>query len=194
MGITVVVFCGYFSDNVTLVIQTKAKITSQQFIEDVINEEVLSENYELFYKSVNEDGVISVAFDVNKANLLVSNTLSKLRKISTDFNEKGSFDVSIPASYLFIPSSFFFSDLKLNVDTSSLLSYDVKLITGVKEYGINSSLVNLSLAVNISYQVIVPLMIDVVDNYIEIPIAIEIINGKVPDVILSMKENSSFEE
>lgn len=182
-------FCGYFSESVTKVIETKAKITSQLFIEEVIKEEVLKDKNELFYKSVNEDGVISVAFNVDGANLIVANTLSKLRKISNDFSDNGSFEVSIPSSYLFIPSSYIFSDLTLNVDTSALLYYEVKLITDVKEYGINSSLVNLSLAINISYQVIVPLMINTVDNYIEVPIAMEIINGKVPDMILNLKEN-----
>lgn len=182
------IFCGYFSDSVVDVIKTKAKINSQAYIEETICEEVLSQKYELFYKSVNEDGVLSVSFDTNKANLLVANTMSKLRKISSDFNKTGNFDVQIPVSYLFIPSSYFLSDFRLNVDTSALLAYDVKLKTDIKEYGINSSLVNLSLAINITYQVIVPLMIEVVDNYIEVPIAMEIINGKVPEVVLGFKE------
>ena len=74
-------FCGYFSEGVTKVIETKAKITSQLFIEEVIKEEVLTVKDELFYKSVNEEGVISVSFNVDKSNMIVSNTLSKLRKI-----------------------------------------------------------------------------------------------------------------
>lgn len=183
------VFCGYFSDSVVAVITTKAKLNSQLYIEQTIKEEVLKDEYSLFYKSVNEEGVTAISFDVNKANMLVADTMHKLRKISQTFNENGSFDVDIPVSYLFLPSSYFLSNIKLNVETSALLSYDVRLKTDIKEYGINSSLVNLSLAINISYQVVVPLMIELVDNYFEVPVAMEIINGKVPDVVLGLKES-----
>lgn len=177
--------CGYFSDNVTNIITTKAKLESDYYIERVIKEEVLKEEYALFYKSVGSDGLTNASFDVAKANLLVVNSMSKLRKISKEFNINNDFDVEVPISYLFIPNSYFLPNMRLKVETSSLLYYDVKLKSDIKEYGINSSLVNLSLIINISYQVIVPLMIKIIDNEIEVPIAMEIINGKVPDVLFT---------
>ena len=167
------------------IITTKAKLESETYIEQVIKEEVLKDDYNLFYKSVGSDGLTTASFDVAKANLLVANSMSKLRNIATEFNNNGGFDVNIPISYLFIPNAYFLPNLKVNVETSALLYYDVKLKTNIEEYGINSSLVNLSLVINISYQVIVPLMVKIVDNTIEIPIALEIINGKVPDVLFT---------
>ena len=167
------------------IITTKAKLESETYIEQVIKEEVLKDDYNLFYKSVGSDGLTTASFDVAKANLLVANSMSKLRNIATEFNNNGGFDVNIPISYLFIPNAYFLPNLKVNVETSALLFYDVKLKTNIEEYGINSSLVNLSLVINISYQVIVPLMVKIVDNTIEIPIALEIINGKVPDVLFT---------
>ena len=179
------VLCGYFSDNVINIITTKAKLSSYAYIERVIKEEVLKEEYNLFYKSVGTDGLTSASFDVAKANLLVANSMSKLRNISDTFNSSGGFEVEVPLTYLFIPNAYFLSNIKINVQTSALLYYDVKLKTDIKEYGINSSLVNLSLVINISYQVIVPLMVRVVDNSIEVPVALEIINGKVPEVLFT---------
>lgn len=167
------------------IITTKAKLESESYIEQVIKEEVLKDDYNLFYKSVGSDGLTTASFDVAKANLLVANSMSKLRNIATEFNNNGGFDVNIPISYLFIPNAYFLPNLKVNVETSALLYYDVNLKTNIEEYGINSSLVNLSLVINISYQVIVPLMVKIVDNTIEIPIALEIINGKVPDVLFT---------
>ena len=177
-------FCGYFSDSVVDIINTKAKIASQTYIEEVIKEEVLAEEVNLFYKTVGTDGVIASSFDVYKANTLLANTMRKLKSISNDFSEN-SFDVLVPVSYLFIPTSYILPNIKLTVETSSLMYYDVSLKTDIKEYGINSSLVSLILKVDISYQVIVPLMIQIVDNSIEIPLALEVINGKVPEVLLS---------
>ena len=44
---------------------------------------------------------------------------------------------------------------------------------------------SLYLVVDISYQVVVPMMLEIVDNTIEVPLAMEVINGKVPDVLFS---------
>ena len=139
-------FCGYFSDNVGNIIRVNAKLKSQEYIEEVITNEVLKEKYDLFYESVNENGMVSASFDTDKANLIVSNAMKRLRTLSTDFNGNNSFTVSVPASYLFVPNAYFLPDIKISVETGSLLYYDVKLKTDIKEYGINSSLVNLSLA------------------------------------------------
>ena len=176
--------CGYFSEAVINIINVKSKIASQTYIEEILKEEILVEEVDLFYKTVTEDGVIASSFDVNKANLLLSKTMSKMRKISKEF-EENEFVVMVPASYLFIPSAYFLPNLKLNVATSTLLYYDVSLKTDIREYGINSSLVSLILKVDIKYQVIVPLMVQMVDNSIEIPLSLEIINGEVPQVLLS---------
>ncbi len=179
------VLSGYFSESVVSIITTKSKLNSQEYIERIIKEEVVSKNYDLFYESVSTDGVVISSFDVNKANIILSDAMGCLRCIADKFNEEGSFDVRVPISYLFIPSSYFLSDITLNVKTSSLLFYDVKIKTNIEEYGINSSIVTLSLQVEVSYQVIVPLMFEVVDNYIDVLLAVEVINGKVPEVLFS---------
>ena len=178
-------FCGYFSESVTQIIITKAKITSQEYIGEILTEEITNKEVDLFYDSVSKDGVVFSSFNVNKANQILSDVMNKLKDISEEFNEDGSFVVDIPVSYLFIPSSYLFPNVKVNVETSSLLYYDVKLKSDVKEYGINSSLVSLYLVVDISYQVVVPMMLEIVDNTIEVPLAMEVINGKVPEVLLS---------
>ena len=178
-------FNGYFSESVTQVIVTQAKINSQDYISEILKEEITNKEIDLFYDSVSTDGVVISSFNVNKANQILSDVMYKLKDISKEFNQYGSFEVNIPVSYLFMPSSYLFPKLKINVETSNLLYYDVNLKSDVYEYGINSSLVSLTLVVDIKYQVIVPLMIEVVDNTIEIPLALEVINGKVPAGLFS---------
>ena len=178
-------FCGYFSDAVVNVITTNAKITSQEYITRVLKEEVISDDLDLFYDNVSEDGMVFTSFDVNKANLILSNVRSSLEKISNDFNNQ-EFTIFIPASYLFIPSSYILPNIKLNVETSKLLYYEASLKTDIKEYGINNSMVSLILTIDIMYQVTVPLMYQIVDNSIDIPLAIEVISGKIPEVLLNI--------
>ena len=168
------------------IITTKAKLTSEEYITKVLKEEVVSSEFDLFYDAVSEDGVVFTSFDVNKANFLLANVRSSLGNISNEFNKNNCFSVYVPVSYLFIPSSYILPNIKLDVETSNLLYYDAKLKTDIKEYGINSSIVSLILTIDIKYQVTVPLMFEIVDNTIEIPLAIEVINGKIPEVLLNI--------
>lgn len=172
---------GYFSDGVIAIIKAQSKLSSQAYIEKIIKEEIVDKNYDFFYDTVSTDGVLVCSFDVNKANSVLSETLRSLKTISEAFSEEIVFEVNIPVSYLFIPSSYLLPSVKLNVETSSLLYYNASIKTDVEDYGINNSLVTLSLEINIAYQVIVPLMFEVVDNHISIPLAVEIINGRVPE-------------
>ena len=176
---------GYFSNATEAMILAKSKIISAKYIETLIVDEVNIENCNFFYQNVSNEGVVSASFDVNKANLVVGKVMNRLSKLATKFNENCAFDIEIPVNYLFMPSSYFLSNVKMKVDCSSLLYYEVKLVSDVSEYGINSSLVSLSLAISINYQVMIPFIYKDVSNHVEIPLALEIINGEVPEVLFS---------
>ena len=173
-------FKGYFSDNVKTLIVVDAKRSSMKLIEEIINEEVVNKKYNFFYESVDSDGVKIMSFDSIKANLLLSSTLDKLESVNEEM-----FIVEVPASYLFAPTSYIFSDLKLKVESKTLIYYDLSLKTNIKEYGINNSLVELIMVVDIKYQVYAPMMVNVSDNQVEIPLSINLINGKVPEGLFS---------
>lgn len=175
----------YFSEATLQSILAKSQIVSRKYIESIISTEIVKEDSDFFYETVSDSGLTHASFDVNKANLIVSKTMKRLANISDTFNEECRFDIEIPINYLLMSSSYFLSDVTLLVDCSSLMLYDVKLVPNVKEYGINSSLVSLSLGINISYQIMVPFIYKDVSNYIEVPLALEIINGRVPDVLFN---------
>ena len=54
--------------------------------------------------------------------------------------------------------------------------------TEVKEYGINNSLITVSVEINIEVMVILPFSSDYVNVTNQVPIAIKLIQGKVPNV------------
>jgi hypothetical protein len=176
---------GYFSENVKTLIIVNAKKNSLNHIESIISEEVVANGYDFFYESVTEDGLVISSFDTNEANLLLANTMSKLKYISENFEENGSFNIDIPATYLFVPSSFLFTNLRLKVEVSNLMYYDVKLKTNIKEYGLNNSLVELWMTVDIKYQIYAPLMVSSIDNQIEVPLSVKVFNGRVPEGLFS---------
>ena len=121
-----------------------------------------------------------------KANILVANVMKRLREISTEFNNNCAFEVGIPVSYLFLPTTYLFPNINLNVRCSELLHYDCDLKSNIVEYGINSSLITVYIKVDVAFQVMIPMIYESVNNNIEIPLAMEIINGEVPEVLLNM--------
>ena len=170
-------FKGYFSSSVRSLIVVNAKIKSSLYIEQIIEENVIKEDTGLFYEGVSKDGVLICQFDTVKANKILVDCQKQLRGISNDF---GEFTCSVPISYIFIPTSYILPDIKLDVKSSGLMYYDVKIKTDIKEYGINSSLVSLVLVIDIKYQVTVPFMMEIVDNSIEVLLAVKIISGALP--------------
>ena len=55
-------FNGYFSESVTQVIVTQAKINSQDYIGEILKEEITNKEIDLFYDSVSTDGVVISSF------------------------------------------------------------------------------------------------------------------------------------
>ena len=183
VGIVSLVSHGYFSEAVKTVVVTKAKNVGAKYITNIIGEEINTKEIKLFYEKVSNDGVIQASFDVNKANIILNDVRSKLDDLVETFNNDCDFKVDIPVNYLFIPSSYFLSNVTLDVDCSNIISYEAKLVSDIQEYGINSSLVSLVVAIDIKYQVVIPFIYSDIISYIEIPLALEIINGEVPDVL-----------
>ena len=120
-------FRGYFSEAVVNIITTQAKLSSNEYIGTIIKEEVNKGNYEFFYDSVSTDGVVYTSFDMNKANLLLANTMISLKKISDDYNQNGEFEVYVPFSYLLIPSAYFFQILSLLLNVLTFFIMMLKL-------------------------------------------------------------------
>ena len=183
IGIISLISHGYFSDAVKSLVVTKAKNVSAKYITDIMEEHINLSDVKLFNEKVGENGVISASFDVNKANEILKDVRNKLDDLVVSFNEDCDFKVDIPVNYLFIPSSYFLSNVRLDVDCSNIISYEANLVSDIKEYGINSSLVSLFVEIKINYQVIIPFIYSDVVSNIEIPLALEIINGEVPEVL-----------
>ena len=188
IGFVFLICRGYFSENVKTLIVVNSKQNSLKHIEQIIKEEVVQNDYEFFSESISVDGVVICAFDSNLANKVLSLTMNKLKEISVDYHNSGEFTVFIPASYLFMPSSYIFPSVKLSVETSNIMYYEANLKTNITEYGINNTLVELIMEVIIKYQIYIPLMVSEVDNQIDIPLAIKLINGKVPEGLFSYQK------
>lgn len=176
----------YFSSAVKTRLYIEAKQYAAKYFEEVIREEVINQLDTNLLVTKDKDDSLSYGFyDTQKMNLILGNISNYLREETNLFNNNSQLIVDIPMSYLFLPTAYFFPHLTVPVTCSNLTHFEVNISSDVKAYGINSSLVSLNLNVTVYFQVMIPFITDEVDSQISIPLAIEIINGEVPEVLFS---------
>ena len=102
--------------------------------------------------------------------------------------------------YFQVPSGIAFNNTFFN-SLGPLIPIKLKIIgnvtsgleTEIKEYGINNSLITVSVEVKVELMVILPLSTDYVSITNYVPIAVKLIHGKVPEYYggnLSLKKES----
>lgn len=140
-----------------------------------------------------EEEVISITLNssiVNQITDLISDACEdNLRLI-----EEGKFSelkkkFNIGEEYFYVPSGIMFNNSVLS-QIGPKIPINLKIIgnvtsginTDVKEYGINNSLITVSVEIKVELMVILPFSSDYVSVTNYIPIAIKLIQGKVPDL------------
>ena len=141
----------------------------------------------------NDDEIFIITLD-NKIVNMITNKISdtcedNLRKVEEGKLDEIKKDFNIGEEYFSVPSGIFFSNSLLsNLGPKIPISFKVvgnvnsEIMTNVKEYGINNSLITVSLEINVELVVILPLSSEFVNINNNIPIVIKLIQGKVPKI------------
>lgn len=186
--------------------KTEIKRMASIIINQSISEEVLKKNDidKLFIVDKNtNDEVISVTLDsvvVNQITNDISDACERNLRLmeNRDFSQLESFNIS--EKYFYVPSGIAFNNTFFN-SIGPLIPINLKIIGNVtsgidvetKEYGINNSVITISVEVNVELRVILPLTTDSVSITNYVPIAIKLIQGKVPNYYggdVSLKKES----
>ena len=137
------------------------------------------------------DEVVTVTLDsviVSKITDDISDACEdNIRLIEENNFEKLKKKFNIGEEYFLVPSGIIFHNTFLN-NIGPNIPISLKMIgnvtsgikTEVKEYGINNSLVTISVEIKVELMVILPFSSDYISIDNEIPIAIKLIQGKVP--------------
>ena len=167
-----------------------ASIIINQSIGEEIIKEIDMNNLFIIDKSSNDE-IITITLDslmVNKITNMVSDACeNNLRLIENrDFDKLKNFNIT--EQFFYVPSGIAFNNTFFN-SIGPLIPIKTKLIgnvtsgieTKIKEYGINSSLIDISVEIKVELMIILPLSTDYVSITNYVPIAIKMIQGKVPD-------------
>ncbi|MBQ8891901.1 MAG: sporulation protein YunB [Bacilli bacterium] len=177
-------------------IEMKRVVTT--VINKSINEIELSDN--LFILK-NDDDIKIIDYDPKVLNSILSNisnnvydNLKLVEKM--DNNILNRFNIS--KSIFYIPSFIIFNSVMLNnlgpkipIKLELIESVNSNVETKVTEYGINNSLIEVSVKVNTSVKMILPLSSKDVDVSVVVPLTIKIIQGSIPEYYFGDLKRSS---
>jgi len=137
------------------------------------------------------DEIITVTLDSGVVNT-ITNAISDACENNLRLVEERKFselkDFNINEQYFYVPSGIAFNNTFFN-SLGPLIPIKLKIIgnvtsgleTEVKDYGINNSLITISVEVKVELMVILPLSTDYVSITNYVPIAVKMIQGKVPE-------------
>lgn len=206
IGISTYLFINYCSNKVLPVIMKEAKIDARKMailvIKNSLNDEVLSTlEDEMYNLNKNNNGEIqTIDFNpiivnkfLTKTTNVVSENLKNLEKgkiedISfIDFEDydskklKNGVISEIPMGI--ISNNIFLSNLgpKIPVKINLIGNVVSNIETKVSNYGINNALVEIYVKVEVEEEVIIPFQTKTIKIVNNIPVAIKIINGNVPE-------------
>lgn len=166
----------------------------------IINRSVIDSTFddinmdELFIMGRNSnEEIVTITLDsriVNNITNRISDTCEdNLRKV-----EEGKFreikkDFNIGEEYFYIPMGVIFGNSllsnigpKIPINFKIMGSVNSEIVTNVQEYGINNSLINISLEIKVELLIILPFNSEIVSVSNTVPIAIKLIQGKVPHI------------
>ena len=150
------------------------------------------DNLFIVTKSSNEE-VITVTLNsiiVNKITDIISDACEdNLRLVEEEKYSILKNKFNIGEEYFYVPSGIVFNNTflsnigpKIPISLKMIGNVTSGIVTDVKEYGINNSLITISVEITVEVMVILPFSSDYVHITNYIPIAIKLIQGKVPQI------------
>lgn len=155
------------------------------YTSDIVNNSIddntlkLLDNDNLYQITRNQDNEIEmIDYNTYLANIILKNIVNNIENGMSSIENNIAFYV--PFGVIF--NNFMFSNLGPNLPVrikliSSVLS---SIETKIKDYGINNSLIEISVNIELKERIMLPLMSDVITYNISIPISYKIVNGKIP--------------
>jgi len=186
--------------------KSEIKRISSIIINKSINDEIIKlidVNKLFIVDKSSGDEIITVTLDSGVVNM-ITNAISDACENNLRLVEERKFmelkDFNINEQYFYVPSGVAFNNTFFN-SLGPLIPIKLKIIgnvtsgleTEVKDYGINNSLITISVEVKVELMVILPLSTDYVSITNYVPIAVKMIQGKVPEYYggnLSLQKNT----
>ncbi len=148
---------------------------------------------DLFIVSKDDSEIMTITLDnriINQITTRISDACEdNLRKVEEGKFKEIKRDFNIGEEYFLVPTGIIFKNAllsnlgpKVPINLKMIGNVTSSIKTDVKEYGINNSLITVSVEIKVELMVILPLSSDYVSITNFVPIAVKMIQGKVPHI------------
>lgn len=174
---------GYFSEAVSEYVRFDCSNKIQEMLIQTLNEDVIETMpvNNLLNVEYNDNKELVYAYiDTKQTNEILGQTSTTIAALNNEFNNNDK-TINIPIGYIFSQNVFFANGITVPITISPVSTYNMKIDTKVEEYGINSSLVTVSLVYEFNFKAIIPLITN--DIYIrnDIVLVTTVLYGEVPE-------------
>lgn len=170
---------GYFSDRVSIYIENKGTVYTQNYIEQSLRESVINniDIDSMYYINKNEEEVKQVLINTGQINLILQKINESLDSALLLLNDES---LSLPLGIIL--GETIFSSLGPNIELKvyPVSSYTCDVMSSIEEYGINNSLFEIYIKVRVKIETIIPLRSSVSEVECHIPLVMQILQGNVP--------------
>lgn len=182
---------GYFGERSAVYIKQKATLAASSLIEKALREGVIS--------SIDIKDLITVIPIDDEQNTLYINT-KQVNDIMAKVNNtiKNNIygeehdelqELEIPLGIIISDTLFVNSGPMLKVEMYPVGSFSSDIVTNIEEYGINNTLLTISIKIDIMFDTIIPLNKQTINVNCEVPILVQIIQGEVPTYYYQNKDS-----
>ncbi len=183
--------------------QNKSMQLSSILINNAIYEITYNNQYESFMKTtINKDNMLDIELDNKKSNEILFQINDNILK-NINSLEKGNYTIfsdkylddnlifNVPIGVIYDIPILVGIGPKIPFKLDIIANTDNSIYTNIREYGINNSIIEVILNVNLNIQIILPFSSKEVNVSKDIPINTKIIEGKVPTYYGGLIKNSN---
>lgn len=185
----------YYSDRTTMYIGKQIEMSSTKMFQEVINSNILNNIDEsaLVYINYNDTkGVSSVIINTKLINQILLDANVVLSEIFYEHLDEYFIDLEIPIGTLFSKSLFAGMGPCIKIPIEPIGSYKVDILTNTIPYGINNSLIELYLQIDVDIEALIPLQKTLFPSQTKIIILSQLIQGEIPKYYYSSSTPESF--
>lgn len=185
----------YYSDRTTMYIGKQIELASTRTFQEVINKNVLNDVNadELVMINYSEtSNVSSVIINTKLVNQVLKEAHLVIEDVFDEHLEEYFLDLEIPLGTLISKSIFSGIGPIIRIPITPVGSYKIDILTNTTTYGINNSLVELYLSIEVDIEALIPLQKKEFPCATQIIILSTIIQGEVPKYYYSSNGDASF--
>lgn len=171
---------GYFGKRVDLYIHNKTTLYASSYIEEALRKEVTQQiDVEHLYqmKTNDEQVVTAIYINTREINQILSRVHQSIQTSLTSLEEE---TLKLPLGIVFSETLFSHLGPNIHIKIVPVGSYTCDVLTHMDPYGINNSLFQISIQIEIHMDTILPLKKGNTTVQCNIPLVVQVLQGTVP--------------